>query len=84
MREMPYGKWLWIANMVVLGVGGVLRSWKNISRGWGELSCLATLNLRWEMAPKFGSDMMFGVGIKLSRHLFWTCLELPLLRMQLW
>jgi len=42
-------------------------------------SFLATLDLRWGMAPKFYSSKMFGVGIKCSRHLFQTCLALPVL-----
>jgi len=63
MRERPYGEWLWILNMTVLVVSG----------GFGG-NCLAILDLRWGMAPKFIFGMMFGVGLKLSRHLFWTCI----------
>jgi len=47
-------------------------------------SCLATLDLRWEMAPKSVSSMIFGVGLKLSRHLFQIRLPFPILRMLLW
>jgi hypothetical protein len=51
-------------------------------KGWGSGrilggfggNCLAILDLRWGMAPKFIFGMMFGVGLKLSRHLFWTCI----------
>jgi hypothetical protein len=91
MREEPYGGWLWILNMVALGVGGILMGFtgcmgwdfERISGGVGG-SFLATLDLRRGLAPKFNSSMMFGVGIKLSRHLLWTCIALLILRMLLW
>jgi hypothetical protein len=56
----------WCSNEVHGSYGVGL--WKNIRRGWGELSS----HTRFEMgmAPKFDSGMMFGVGLKLSRHLF--------------
>lgn len=55
--------------MTVLGVGGVLIRFTG-RMGWGSRRILGE-------APKFDFGMMFGVGIKLSRHLFWTCLALP-------
>jgi len=61
MRERPYGEWLWILNMTVLVVSGVLMShgmqgvgfWKNIRRVWGELSS----HTRFEMGD--GSKIHF-------------------------
>lgn len=80
-----------ILNMVALGVGGILMRFMGrmgwdfgrISRGVGW-SFLATLDLRRGLVPKFNSSMMFIVGIKLSRHLFWICTALLVLRMLLW
>jgi hypothetical protein len=54
MRERPYGGWLWIPNMAVLVVGGVLMRFKG-HMGWDSErilggvggSYLATLDLRW-------------------------------------
>jgi hypothetical protein len=81
MRERSYGEWLWILNMIVRVVSGVLMRVMGC-KGWGSGrilggfggNCLAILDLRWGMAPKFIFGMMFGVGLKLSRHLFWTCI----------
>jgi hypothetical protein len=90
MRERLYGGWLWILNMAVFGVSGVLTRFMG-RMGWGSErilggigSCLATLDLRWGMALKFVFGMMFDVGLKHLRHLFRTCLALPVLRMLMW
>jgi hypothetical protein len=53
MRERPYREWLWIPNITVLGVGGVLIRFTG-RMGWGSGrilgeargSFLATLDLR--------------------------------------
>jgi hypothetical protein len=76
--------------MTFLGVGSVLmRILGRMGWGFGRIlgvggSCLATLDLIWGMAPKFVYGMMFGVGLNLSRHIFWNCLSLPVLRTLLW
>jgi hypothetical protein len=77
MGERPYGGELWILNMTVLRVGGVLmrfmgrvgRGSRRILRGVGG-SFLATLDLRWGMTSKFDSCMIFGVGITFFLDLF--------------
>jgi hypothetical protein len=68
---------LWISNIAILEVGGVLMKFMSRLR-WGpgrilggaRGSFLATLDLRWGMTPKFDYGMMFSVGIKLSRTYF--------------
>jgi len=83
MSERLYGGWLWILNMAMLGVGGVLMRFMG-RMGWGSGrilegvggSCLTTLDLRWGMAPNFFFGMMFGVGLKLSRYLFSNLLSI--------
>lgn len=67
----------WCSNEVhgLYGVG----IWKNIRRGWGELS--SHIGFEMGVTPKFNFGMIFVARIKPSRQLFWTCLALPVLRM---
>jgi hypothetical protein len=56
--------------------------WNNIRRGWGKLSSHTKFDMG--MDPKFVFGMMLGVGLNLSRHVFWTYLAFPILRMLWW
>jgi hypothetical protein len=68
MREGRGGELLWVLNMTICGMGGVLL--KPLSRlqwGYGRISegdkCyfLGIPNLSWETTPRLDSGMMCGV-----------------------
>jgi integral membrane sensor domain MASE1 len=70
LRERLGREWWWILNIVVLGDGGVLVSllghmgwvYGRIFIGVGGSSVVAP-DLKWVMAPRLDSGMIFGVVI---------------------
>jgi len=64
-RERLYGEWSWIVNMAVCGMDGLLvRLMGCMGLFYGNLlekvggSSLATLVLKWGMAPKLDFSMV--------------------------
>jgi hypothetical protein len=65
MREKHGGELLWILNLAVLGVGGVLLiPLGHMGWGYGRIcgGFLIIPDLSWEMAPRSNSVKMRGVG----------------------
>jgi hypothetical protein len=90
MRERPYGGWLWILNLAVRRVDGVLmRFMGRLGWGFGRISgsfggsFLVILDSRSVMTPNLDSGIMSSLD-KALKASFLDLVSLPLVRMLQW